>query len=196
MKQLTVRFILMALAIMLVGSCKKKEEQQFIITKKPEAAQPRQTERIGDYEQTLPFEWKGAEYLFYVNRHADESLPLADDGLGNKFFDNKIEVKIQHGDGSTIFSKTFTKADFLPYLDERSKRDDALLGVVFEKTEGETVYLAASVGSPDLLGSDEYTPFVVKVDGNGKISIAKDTQLDITGQDSDTSADNYDDEGV
>lgn len=48
----------------------------------------------------------------------------------------------------------------------------ALLGIVYVKAEGDYLYFAASVGSPDVT-SDEYVPLVLKISRMGSISISR-----------------------
>ena len=80
-------------------------------------------------------------------------------------------------DGSEFFSRTFTKKDFTSYLDKHTQDMGALLGIVYVKAEGDYLYFAASVGSPDVT-SDEYVPMVLKISRMGSISISKDEKLD------------------
>ncbi len=188
-------FLSLFVISVLFVSCKKETPNQIIIAK-PSVDKPRQTQRIGDYEQTMDMQWGGAAYTVLVSRVADESLPLADDGLGNKFFDNKIHVKIVRSDGSVFFERTFLKSDFAQYIDERSRRNDAILGVVFDKAEGDYAYFAASIGSPDIVGSDEYTPFIVKISRGGNMTITKDMSRDTNGDNSSSSIDIEEEEGV
>ena len=112
-----------------------------------------------------------------VERKADESLPLADDGQGNKYYDNRITVKIVRKDGSEFFNRTFVKEDFSAYVDALYKKNSALLGIVLDRAEADYLVFAASVGSPDKM-SDEYVPLVMKVSRFGDVKISKDTQLD------------------
>ena len=88
MRHSIFKILLMTVVIIGIVSCKKEEKSKVIITKKPVAAAPRQTQRIGDYEQSMDMEWGDKAYSIYVSRHADESLPTVDDGSGNKYFDN------------------------------------------------------------------------------------------------------------
>jgi len=113
----------------------------------------------------------------FVQRKADESLPLADDGQGNKYYDNRITVKVTRKDGSEFFNRTFSKDDFDAYVDPLYKKNSALLGIVFDKAEGDYLVFAASVGSPDRM-SDEYVPLVLKISRFGDVRISKDTQMD------------------
>ena len=76
-----------------------------------------------------------------------------------------------------FFNRTFSKADFVSYVDEAYRKNSALLGIVFDKAEGNYIQFAVSVGSPDKM-SDEYVPLVMKVSNLGAITIHKDTQLD------------------
>ena len=53
----------------------------------------------------------------------------------------------------------------------------ALLGIVFDKAEGNNLCFAASVGSPDIT-SDEYLPLVLRISRMGAVSISNDQVLD------------------
>ena len=178
MKKYLIYLLAMVAVPMVLASCKKeKKESTVIITKKPEPPKPKATQKTGDYEQTIDFEWVGSTYKVTVERKADESMPVIDDGTGTKYFDNKISVIITRKDGSEFFNRTFTKDDFRAYVDASYLANSALLGVVFDKAEGDYVIFAASVGSPDNL-SDEYVPMVLKISRTGNVSIARSTQLD------------------
>ena len=98
-----------------------------------------------------------------------------------KFFDNRVKVRIIRKDGTDFFNKTFSKSNFLSYLSSSLGKNGALLGVVFDRAEGDYVYFAASIGSPDK-SSDEYVPLIVRVSRFGDVYISKDTMLD-TGSD-------------
>lgn len=163
-----------------VMSCKETKKDTNIITHKKVVTAPKKTQKVGDYSQSRDVEWLGSEYAVAVDRKADSSLPLVDDGAGNKYYDNRISVKVTRKDGTTFFSRTFTKSDFSQYVDE-PYRNGALLGIVLDKAEGDCLYFAASVGSPDTM-SDEYVPLVMRIGRTGQVSISKDTQLD-TGSD-------------
>ena len=186
-------------------SCKEKQPSpDIIITKPMEKAKPKTTQKMGDYEQTIEVAWVGAKYNVAVARKADTSLPIVDDGAGNKYYDNKISVRIIRQDGSEFFNRTFSKQDFLSYVDDIYKKNSALLGIVLDKAEGDYVWFAASVGSPDR-NSDEYVPLVMKVSRFGDVSISKDVQLDTVGDEQPGSKDeqnvveeedDYDEDGV
>lgn len=163
--------------LMGVVACKEKKQTDVIITTKPVPEAKKPTQKVGDYETTTPVDWVGSTYQVLVERKADESLPLADDGQGNKYYDNRITLKIVRKDGSEFFNRTFVKEDFSAYVDALYKKNSALLGIVLDRAEADYLVFAASVGSPDKM-SDEYVPLVMKVSRFGDVKISKDTQLD------------------
>lgn len=165
------------LTLVFTGCKEEKKETTVIITQKPEPPKPKAIEKTGDYSQTIEFGWVGSSYNVAVERKADETLPVIDDGTGNKYYDNNVNVRIIRKDGSVFFSRTFTKNDFAKYVDNAYLKKSALLGVVFDKAEGDYVFFAASVGSPDNL-SDEYIPFELKVSRMGDVSISRSTNLE------------------
>lgn len=177
MRKNELKILLMAMAVVGVSACKEKKQSEDIITTKPVAEVKKPTQKVGDYDMTTPAEWVGSTYQVFVQRKADESLPLADDGQGNKYYDNRITVKVTRKDGSEFFNRTFSKADFDAYVDPLYKKNSALLGIVFDKAEGDYLVFAASVGSPDRM-SDEYVPLVLKISRFGDVRISKDTQMD------------------
>ena len=172
-----------SLAAVLLGiavvACKEKKPSTDIITTlpKPEANAPKPVQEIGDYNQEMTAEWGGSNYTIGMQRVADKSLPVVDDGQGNRYYDNQIRLRIVRSDGSEFFARTFTKADFSAYVDAAFSKRSALLGIVFDKVDDGVLCFAASVGSPDK-ASDEYVPFVMKISRSGSVSISKDTQLD------------------
>lgn len=177
MKKSAITLIFAALATIAIVSCKEKKTSEHIITTKPVEEAKKPTQEIGNYDMTTPVDWVGSTYQVVVERKADHSLPLADDGQGNKYFDNRISLKILRKDGSVFFSRVFTKNDFSRYVDALYQKNSALLGIVLDRAETDHLIFAASVGSPDKM-SDEYVPLVMKISRFGDVSISKDTQMD------------------
>ena len=177
MKKSAITLIVAALATITIVSCKEKKTSEHIITTKPVEEAKKPTQEIGNYDMTTPVDWVGSTYQVVVERKADHSLPLADDGQGNKYYDNRISLKILRKDGSVFFSRVFTKDDFSRYVDALYQKNSALLGIVLDRAETDHLIFAASVGSPDKM-SDEYVPLVMKISRFGDVSISKDTQMD------------------
>ncbi len=69
----------------------------------------------------------------------------------------------------------------------------ALLGVVFDKVDGDHLIFAASVGSPDKI-SDEFIPLVLKVSKSGSLSMYRDSQMDTNDGSVSTGTNTTDDE--
>ena len=121
--------------------------------------------------------WLGHNVKITTERLADKDLSLVQDENGNKYYDNKITLKIQRSDGSIFLERVFYKSDFSKLIDTSADKTTALLGVVFDRINGDHLLFAASLGSPDNM-SDEFIPLVLKVSKSGSLSIYKDTQMD------------------
>ena len=171
--------VLFCAMAMLVVSCTEKPKSDNIIVHKRAKVQKKSTQAMSGYEDKRNVEWLGSMYKVCVERKSDTSLPLTSDEMGNSYYDNSITVRVLRSDGSVFFERTFLKTDFTQYISDVYAKG-ALLGVVFDCVENESLRFAASVGSPDKM-SDEYEPLVVKVSRTGDVSIAKDTKLDTTG---------------
>lgn len=178
-----LRLFCVALCCAATMACSDKKQSTNIIAPKPQPVKKKATQTMSEYRQAIPVEWLGTTYDVNVERHADHSLPLADDGAGNKYYDNKIKLSIVRRDKSVFFSRTFTKSDFDGYVDEIYRKNSALLGVIFDKAEGNHLVFAVSVGSPDKM-SDEYVPLVMKISNLGAVSVSKDTKMDTGSEDS------------
>ena len=174
MKKHLLALVTMSVAICL-ASCGGKKEKTDIIARKPIVVRAKETRAMGDHRESRKVQWIGASYTVDTEFKADKSLPLISDGE-QKYYDNRATVKILRKDGTVFFNRTFSKADFINQIDA-SYKDGALLGVVYDKCDGENMYFAASVGSPDK-SSDEYVPLVVKISRFGDVSIKKDATLD------------------
>lgn len=185
MKKLMV-YALCGITMGLVACRQEKPSNEIIAHKEEPRPQPRTIQTVGDYRQSRTVAWVGAQYTVEVARMADKSLPVVDDGAGNRYYDNSILLRVIRKDGSEFFHRSFTKADFESCVDASYKKNSVLLGIVLDRAEVNDLYFAASVGSPDKM-SDEYVPLVLKLSRMGDVSICKDTQLD-TGGDADAPA--------
>jgi len=168
----------------MITSCESKEKSKEIVVRKVQQKQNTTIQRVGDYTQSMVVDWHGNPFTVYVERKADTKLPVITDEAGNKYYDNKVVVRITAKDGQDVFDRTFTKEAFANYVDAAYLRDNALLGVVFDCVNGNSLHFAASVGSPDTM-SDDYVPLLVKISyGTYKTTISKDTMREIEVQNS------------
>lgn len=189
-------FYAFAFSLLLMGviSCDEKPKNDIIITKMPPKTEiSKNPLQVGNYSQSLQVEWVGSTYTVEVNRQADTTLTIVKDDNGQRYYDNKITVKIIRKDGSEFFNRAFTKKDFDGYVDALYKKNSVLLGIVLDKADEDNIYMAASVGSPDK-SSDEFVPLIVKISRMGVVSISKDTDLDTSNQEptSDNKTENRD----
>ena len=85
--------LIAALTSVAVGACKEKKQTTDIITTKPKAEAPKPVQEIGDYDQDVTVDWGGSNYTIRMQRVADRSLPIVDDGMGGRYYDNKIRCR-------------------------------------------------------------------------------------------------------
>ncbi len=171
-------------------SCKEEKKSTQIIVRKKVEEKVSAVQKMGDYQQSREVEWLEKTYTVSVDFKADPELPLVKDGK-QRYYDNRIRLRILRPDGSEFLNREFTKADFLPYLDNTYGKEGALLGIVLDRAEGDNLLFAASVGSPDK-SSDEYLPLVMKISRMGNVTILRDVQLDTSA----TASQEQEDEGV
>ena len=171
-------------------SCKEEKKSTQIIVRKKVEEKVSAVQKMGDYQQSREVEWLEKTYTVSVDFKADPELPLVKDGK-QRYYDNRIRFRILRPDDSEFLNREFTKADFLPYLDNTYGKEGALLGIVLDRAEGDNLLFAASVGSPDK-SSDEYLPLVMKISRMGNVTILRGVQLDTSA----TVPEEREDEGV
>ena len=167
----------LAAALCMAAACGEKPKDTTYIVRKPAKKEHRGVQKTGDYRQSVDVDWLGGKYRVEMERTAADSLGTVDDGTGNKYRNNTVKVSVRRGDGSLFFSRTFTKESFSDIVGVEYLRRSVLLGVVFDKAEGDCLHFAGSVGSPDKL-SDEFIPIAVKLSGKGVLSTAKAKSID------------------
>lgn len=180
MRQMTSKIakcMLAVLAVAAMASCSEKKKPNVIIVPKAETPKPSAPVRMSEYTHHDDVEWIGKTYKVEVHRFVADSLPMVKDEQGTKYYDNLIRIKVIRPDGTEFFNRLFSKKAFNDYLDANTRDNGVLLGIVFDRAEGDNLLFGASVGSADKL-SDEYIPMIVTLSRMGNVSIARDTQLD------------------
>ena len=87
--------LLSILAIGLMASCAEKKKSKIIIAPKPVAqVTNKPTQEMSGYEQSRDVEWLGDHYKVVVKREADHELPIIQLDKTNKYYDNKITIRI------------------------------------------------------------------------------------------------------
>ena len=151
-------FILVAAAAMLTA-CQEKKESTVIIAPKPEPVKPSGPILMQDMKAENSVEWIGKTYKVIVKRKVDRELPMVEVEPGKKAYDNRISLTIVRPDGTEFFNKEYTKAAFMNCLDENTKKNGVLLGIVLDR-------------------ADEFIPMVLTVGRMGDVSIKRDTTMD------------------
>ena len=143
---------ILSLGLILFGvtACKQEKKSNDIITKiAPKPKVPSGPQSMTDFKYEKKIEWMGGTYTIRIHRYADKSLTIVSDEDGRKYYDNKFQVQILRQDGSSFYDRTLTKDDFREFTDNQYGKNGALLGFMFDRAEGNTLYFGASVGSPD-----------------------------------------------
>jgi len=176
----TFNVILLALLLVSTG-CKEKKQSEDIIAHKQEVKKPSAPISMQSYADSAQVQWVGRSYTIKIRRTADDSLQMVKDETGQKFVDNRIQLRIIRSDGSVFFTKSFTKSNFTAYIDDKYQKEGILEGFVFDKVDDNKLVFAASVCLPQ---TDEYIPLVVSVDNFGNVSTKLDDSLDTSGDNS------------
>lgn len=181
-REIACRMALVVTMAVVLGTtltgCKQKKQTEDIIVRKTETPKPQAPIRMQDYNQVKDVQWLDRSYQVDIRRMADDSLRMVKDETGQKFVDNRIQLKVIRQDGSVFFSRTFTKADFNDYLDDDYRATGILEGLVFDRVEGLHLIFAGSVSHPQ---TDEYIPLVITLSNFGDVTISRDTQMDTSG---------------
>ena len=170
------------LATLALTACGEKKKSDNVIAQRVVEVAPSTPVRMQEYTDERDVQWvEGRQYHVAIHRQAGDSLPMVKDEMGQKFVDNCITLAVTRSDGSVFFSRSFTKSDFMQYLDDDYRRTGILEGFVFDKANGDFLEFAASVSHPQ---TDEYIPLVVRLSRMGELTVKRDTQLDTYAEES------------
>lgn len=148
--------IIALLALVCIVSCKKKEQEEDIIVEKVIEKPQEGPESMPEDKQTGSVSWiSNSEYSYAITRKADKELPIVKNH-DKEYYDNSVDVVITRADGSKFFGKKFSKTNFAPALPKEFKENGVLLGISFEKAEGNYLMFVVSVGSPDETNEEFY----------------------------------------
>lgn len=168
--------IIASLALVCIVSCKKKEQAEDIIVEKVIEKPQSGPESMSEDTQTGSVTWiSNSEYSYTITRKADKELPTVKNH-DKVYYDNSIDVVINRADGSQFFEKKFSKTNFAPALPKEFKENGVLLGISFEKAEGNYLLFVVSVGSPDET-NEEFYYARLKLSNLGVTSAEKITNL-------------------
>ena len=168
-------FVALLMVALMISSCGKKKESKDIIVPTVVEVKPKDPISMQPYNQQQQVEWLDKHYQVFIDRVADDSLRMVEDETGQKFIDNRINLRVVRADGSVFFKQEFTKSSFDALLDDDYRQTGILEGLVFDKVDGNNLVFAGSVSHPQ---TDEYIPLVVTVSNFGKVTIKRDDLMD------------------
>lgn len=112
-------------------------------------------------------------YVWMIDRVSD-SLDIVTDELGDRFADNTIKISVRKN-GSSLFARTFRKADFRHLLDKDFVEQSILDGCRFVQVNGGTVTFSMAVSYPE---SDMSRPFKLDIGSDGSYMIVQDDDME------------------
>jgi len=178
MKHINIYTLFLLMAAATLTACKKEEvKQQRMVVAKPEPPKPMGTQQLDSQDRTEVHAWRGNEYTVSIKRSADESMPVVDDGTGVKYYDNRITVSVKRADGSSFYSRTFTKNDFSSFLSSAAMKSRVLYAITLHEVSNEALQFVACVGSPDA-SSDDYQLLEIRLSADGSERIKETAILD------------------
>ena len=104
-----LQLVIIGLAVVLTTGCTKKKQHDDIIVKTVETPKPQGPIKMQSYSQKKDIQWLGKDYQVAIDRVADDSLRMVKDETGQQFVDNRITLRVIRSDGSSFFTRTFTK---------------------------------------------------------------------------------------
>ena len=163
-------------AVLCMISCQKKQSARDVAEYSPyEEIQTDQIHRMNDYDLQDTTRIGSHIYQYTIHREADDSLGIIEDDLGSKYADNFYQLDILR-DGSSFFSKRFTKKTFLSQLSADFRKYGLLDGFRFSHSQDAKLYFSVCVSYPD---SDMSSPFFLIIGPDGSFAIEKDNTGDM-----------------
>ena len=169
--------------MMLLPGCKETKQPKHIIATNyvPKKLQGPISMPVSEKKNDVA--WLGKNYHVSITRVAVDSLPMVKDDYGQEYVDNKITLSVMRSDSTVFLKKVFTKASFASCLDDNYRKNGVLSAMLFNEVDNDRLEFAVTVSMPD--SEDEFIPLEMKVNGQGEISIVRDTDLDTSGYDDD-----------
>jgi len=103
---------------------------------------------------------------------------MVKDENNQQYFDNVVKASVNRQDGSSLFSRTFTKESFLSYIDEPFKKSGILAGIRFDEVDDGKLEFSVVIALPDAV-DDVFIPLEMKVDKQGVINIRQDDDMEM-----------------
>ena len=147
-------------------------------TEKQETVQPEQVveevRSMPNYDYTDSIKLGSHNVVYAITCQPDDELPVVVDEDGVKYKDNRYNLEITK-DGKTLFSRSFTKADFRSMLSEDFQDYGIMDGMRFNHAEDGKLYFNTCVSYPE---SDMTCPFILTIGPDGSYTITPNTTID------------------
>ena len=176
------QFIITALAAITAAICiscsKKNEKPRRIVVDPPEEELPVGTQQQENQLLSKNIQWQGSSYVVNIERKADKSLPVVDDGTGIGYYDNRIMVTVTRQDGSKFFERSYTKSDFASFVESATLKYRSLYAISLHEVTEYAISLVACVGSPEI-SSDDFQLIEIRIKPDASTTVRPTTILDI-----------------
>ncbi|WP_321479414.1 DUF4738 domain-containing protein [uncultured Bacteroides sp.] len=174
MKKITYLLFLIAFGAFTACSGKKGNNSSERLALTEDTVIKPSLQRMQKSKSEKDIKYKGKDYHIFLSRTPNDSLPHVLSETAGTYVDNQIVLKITRGN-DRVFSKTFTKKNFISVVDEKFYENSILEGMVFDKTTSEGMIFATSLSYPQ---TDLYMPVAVTITADGKMSMKKDEPMD------------------
>ena len=170
--------LILVFGIMMLGACKEKKKSDDIITTKYVPKKPVAPIAMPEATQDTMVNWGGSLYAVSIVRTPADSSSMVKDEKNQQYFDNVVKASVNRQDGSSLFSRTFTKESFLSYFDEPFKKSGILAGIRFDEVDDGKLEFSVVIALPDAV-DDVFIPLEMKVDKQGVINIRQDDDMEM-----------------
>lgn len=163
------RFLIIGLGLVFLASCGPQKIEQ-------EGSDQTDQDNDGvwelpNYTYTDSLMQGSHKVVFTITSQPDEELPEVVDEDGVKYRDNRWQLVITK-DGSQLFNRSFTKADFKSKLSEDFQKYGIMDGLRYNHAEEGKLYFNTCVSFPE---SDMSCPFLLIIGPDGSYTITPDT---------------------
>ena len=164
--------ILFSFSLIFFSSCGQKKAETQEATQTEQASD--EVHSLPDYAYTDSLMQGSHRVVYSITSQPDDELPEVVDEDGVKYKDNRFSLVITK-DGKTLFSRSFTKADFRSLLSKDFQKYGIMDGLRFNHAEEGKLFFNTCVSLPD---SDMSCPFFLTIGPDGSYTITPDTTVD------------------
>lgn len=164
--------LLFSYSLIFFSSCGQQKADTQEATQAEQASD--EVHSLPDYAYTDSLMQGSHRVVYSITSQPDDELPEVVDEDGVKYKDNRFSLVITK-DGKTLFSRSFTKADFRSLLSKDFQKYGIMDGLRFNHAEEGKLYFNTCVSLPD---SDMSCPFFLTIGPDGSYTITPDTTID------------------